>query len=211
MNYFDKIKFFFIIFLLPVYMYAQVAECDGYFIRKNSKDTIKALIVVPIDDAGKIEYRELQWKIKIKDKFALIDYDKEPSDLLAFGFIYQGKKHTYWSAPNPFDQNGPKPNVIYNHIFLRLRKSGYCKIFSGFTYEKGVRAADFVGGEDLILKANNKEWMVVRDSKFVEDMTFYFSDYPDLVKKVKDNVYTKKDLEKIVTEYNKFIAKKNKP
>jgi len=41
-----------------------VIECDGYFIRKGSKDTIQAKIVVPVDSDKRIQFKKLQWKVK---------------------------------------------------------------------------------------------------------------------------------------------------
>jgi hypothetical protein len=183
-------------------------ECEGYFIRKGSKDTIPAKIVVPVDSDKRIQFKKLQWKVTIKDNFSFIDFDKEPSELKEFGFTYNKRKYVYWGVPNPFELSGPNVNKVYNFIFLRLRKPGFCKIFSGYTYEKGLPPTEGRQDEDLILKANNKEWMVVRKSEFINDMNYYFSDCKEIIEKVNNKTYNEKDLEKIVAEYNLFKSTK---
>lgn len=185
-----------------------LVECEGYFIRKGSRDTVHSIVVVPINASKKIIFEKLQWKITLKDKFSFIDFEKEPEEIKEFGFVYSGRKYVYWSVPNPFDVSGPKYSKEYKYIFLRLRRPGFCKIFSGFTYEKGLPPMEGKANEDLILKANNKEWMVVREFEFLKDMNFYFSDYPELLEKINNKTYLEKDLEKIVSEYNLFKAQK---
>jgi hypothetical protein len=185
-----------------------VVECEGYFIRKGSKDTIHSKIIVPIDADKRIQFKKLQWKVTIKDKFSFIDFEKEPEELKEFGFAYNKRKYVYWAVPNPFEISGPKTSKIYNFIFLRLRKPGFCKIFSGYTYEKGLSPTEGRQDEDLILKANNKEWMVVRKSEFISDVRYYFSDCQEIIEKVNNKTYNEKDLEKIVSDYNNFISNK---
>ncbi len=185
-----------------------VVECEGYFIRKGSKDTIHSKIIVPIDADKRIQFKKLQWKVTIKDKFSFIDFEKEPEELKEFGFAYNKRKYVYWAVPNPFEISGPKTSKIYNFIFLRLRKPGFCKIFSGYTYEKGLSPTEGRQDEDLILKANNKEWMVVRKSEFISDVRYYFSDFQVIIEKVNNKTYNEKDLEKIVSDYNNFISSK---
>jgi hypothetical protein len=92
-------------------------------------------------------------------------------------------------------------------MFLRLIKPGYCKIFAGYTEIPGVNMEGKPSKQDLLLKANNKEWLVIKAGNAKEDLLFYFADFPSLVEKIKNNIYTEKDIEKVVSEYNQF--KKN--
>jgi len=183
-------------------------ECEGYFIRKGAKDSVYAKIIVPVDADKRIQFKKLQWKVTIKDNFSFIDFEKEPQELKEFGFTYNKRNYVYWGVPNPFELSGPSLNKVYNYIFLRLRKPGFCKIFSGYTYEKGLPPTEGRQDEDIILKANNKEWMVVRSSEFISDINYYFSDCKELIDKVNNKTYNEKDIEKIVAEYNLFKSTK---
>jgi hypothetical protein len=185
--------------------YAQALACSGYFLRNQSKDTVATSIMVPMKDK-RIEFRKLQWRVTVKDPFSTIDLDKMPGDIREFGFSYNGKRYVYWTVPNPFDKTGPG-NKTYDKMFLRLIKPGYCKIFAGYTEIPGVNMEGKPSKQDLLLKANNKEWLVIKAGNAKEDLLFYFADFPSLVEKIKNNIYTEKDIEKVVSEYNQF--KKN--
>ena len=50
--------------------------------------------------------------------------------------------------------------------------------------------------------------MVVRESAFISDINYYFSDCKEIIEKVNNKTYNGKDLEKIVAEYNLFISTK---
>jgi hypothetical protein len=188
--------------------FAQSQPCKGYFIRQNAKDTVFSTVMVPVKDK-KVEWKKLQWKVVIKDNFSTIDMERMPGEIKEFGFSLGNKSYVFWSVPNPFDKSGPG-NKMYDKMFLRLLKPGFCKIFAGYTEIKGVNMEGKPSKQDLILKANNKEWLVLQAGNAKDDLIFYFSDFPALAEKIKNDTYTEKDIDKIVTEYNQH-KRQNKP
>ena len=107
---------------------------------------------------------------------------------------------------------------IHNYIFLKLETDGYLKLFryyytqhSAGTYNSTT--GTMTGGysynvESYILQKGDSELVRPSGYMFRKDMKEYFSDCPELSKKIEDRELRKDDMESIVRYYHLHCGKK---
>ena len=83
-------------------------------------------------------------------------------------------------------------------VFMRRMNTGYCKVYEYWNSDKER------GFTQTFIEKPNKSMEEVQFFEFKRQMQHYFNDFPQLVAKIKRNVFQKKDLLKIVAEYNEW-------
>ena len=198
--------------LFQVFTFAKTLQVDGYFIRKSNKEKTETKVLVPIDEKGVLQLHLLQWSFRALDAFSAIDIRYFPSDIIEYGFKFDKTDYCFYSIENIFNiDNGRTKFQDRKFVFIKVDVKGFCKLFT--CYKLNPISSDLssvLGIYDRIqcLKANNKPWFIFENYKFSSDISEYFKDYTLLSEKIKRGDYKKKDLEKIVKEYNQWYEQK---
>jgi hypothetical protein len=187
-------------------------QVDGYFIRKSSKEKIVAKLFVPLNDNGIVQFHLLQWSFKALDSFSAIDVRYYPADIIEYGFKYEKTDYCFYAIENIFSlDNGRSKFQDRKFVFIKVEIKGPCKLFSCYKLNSvSSDISSILGLYNKIpcLKINNKQWFIFESYNFKNDISEYFKDYAELATKIKTGVYTIKDLELIVKEYNQWFLKK---
>lgn len=188
----------------------QAKKIPGYFIA-NSNDTVNVTFNIPIRFFGKEpNYERLQWKIKYYDSGHTKQLLK-PGMASEISFICNDKRIIMLSRKNNLGLVGS----IFNDnsiVFLQLIKDGKLKLFKYFKTNNSPGMYNGSAGmmmgsysysvEKYIMQKDNGDLYKTHWLSFKNDMKYYFSDCPDLAKKIEDKVYRSDDIEQIVDEYN---------
>jgi hypothetical protein len=207
-----KIFLTYLFIFLSVLSFAKAIQVDGYFIRKASKEKVVTKIFVPISDEGVIQFHLLQWSFRALDSFTAIDVRHYPADIVEYGFTYEKIDYSFYAISNIFNlDNGRSKFQDRKFVFLRVDVKGPCKLFT--CYKLNSISSDLssvlgVYNKIPVIKANDKAWFIFESYNFKSDISDYFKDYPALATKISNGEYGKKDLVKIVQEYNLWKPKK---
>ncbi len=203
------------LFLASIVCLSKTIKVDGYLIKKTSKEKISTKVFIPISDEGVIQFHILQWGFKAIDPFTAADIRYYPADILEYGFEYDKISFCFYSISNIFNlDNGRSKFQDRKFVFIKIDVKGPCKLFTCYKLH-----SDIIISSDLssvlgiynkipCLKANDKPWFIFESYNFKKDVADYFKDYPALAVKISSGEYSKKDLEKIVNEYNQWYKKK---
>lgn len=208
-----KLFLTYLFIILHVLSFAKAVQVDGYFIRKSTKEKTITKVLVPIDEKGIIQFHLLQWSFRALDSFSAIDVRYFPQDIIEYGFKFEKVDYCFYSIENIFSlDNGRTKFQDRKYVFIRVDVKGQCKLFT--CYKLNPISSDLsgmLGIYDKIpcVKINNKPWFIFENYHFNSDMAEYFKEYPALAERIKHGDYKKKDLEKIVREYNQWYQQKN--
>lgn len=200
---------------------AKFKHIDGYYISK-SLDTVKVTFYIPIKKiSNKLDYEELQLGVNCYDSINKIRL-LTPARANEISFVYSGVRIRMLSRL--FD---------YNPVFLRLIEDGKLKLFKHYTkrivqgtyrmmmpgdashsiegpkrtYTRIIKSMNYVLQKDTEIFFQYNDAHIFKKDLFSKDMIFYLSDCPDLAKKIEQHIYKRKNIEKIVEEYNNSCNK----
>lgn len=174
-------------------------ECEGYFVRKSNRDTVRTTILVPTDPSNRkvLLFSKLIYAVTIKDPFSMIDLKKRPEDLIAFGFVFERRNYEFWSVPNVFDKSGSNLGKEVSQIFAWVKVKGRCKLVAFSSKEpSSTRQTEYW------VKHNHREWMVLSESSWQKNLASYLSDCPSLTTKLSGSELPFSQLEQFIREYN---------
>ncbi|NOZ46096.1 MAG: hypothetical protein GXO79_04860 [Chlorobi bacterium] len=173
-------------------------------------DTIEVIFNIPIKFfSQEPNYERLQYKVKYYNqsgKKVVI----RPDDAEEIRFKYQSKEIRMLSLYNTLGLG----NIfsISSNIFLKLEIDGNLKLFNYYYTQQapGMYSAStgmVTGGysysvEKYILQKGNGKLKRTKGLTFKNDMISYFSDCPELVTKIENKEFRKKDIQSIVMYYN---------
>lgn len=123
-------------------------------------------------------------------------------------------------------ENSFKKRKVATKCWLIVISRDYLTLYYGATIGTKIRYSD---GTSQIFNLPDKLWFAYRqgeeaamlisctfsgniipNSIFKRQGQIYFSDYPELAKKIKDKIYTWKSIETVVNEYNEWYRNKVK-
>ena len=200
--------------ILMSYFSLQAKKIDGTIILEN--DTLIVTLKIPYKFlAQEPNYEKLQYKIKYFDtegnKVIL-----KPHEAKEIRFNDGFDDIRMLSRPNNLDLGSLFS--ISSHIFLKLEIDGNLKLFkyhytqsSGGMYNgaTGTYTAGYsYNVEKYILQKGDEELKRTRSLVFRKDLMDYFSDCPELAKKIEEKEFRKRDLELIVQYYNSHCGNK---
>jgi len=184
------------------------------------KDTVKVTFEIPVSFfSEEVDYQKLQYKVKYYGTDGKkIVLKPEQAKEIQFKDGYQEIRML--SRENTLGGG----NIFFgsSNIFLKLEMDGSIKMFKyfytqtspGMTVGGGGMAGGtiMVGGgsynvEKFVLQKGNSELKRPRGLFFRKDMIEYFSDCPELAKKIENKDYTSDDLDAIVRYYNSQCGK----
>lgn len=166
--------------------FAQIDIIDNFqfepgFVVSNKGDTLR----------GFIKYTrqyELAARVQFKDEKMHESETYHPFGIRSFfvhNEVYESKIYDY--APERADGFA---------VFMRRVNTGYCKVYEYWNSDKER------GFTQTFLEKPNKPMQEVAFFSFRQQMKQYFSDFPQLIAKIDRNAFTRRDLDKIVAEYN---------
>ena len=190
----------------------EAREVKGTIIFEN--DTLDTTLKIPGYGLSSIpNYLKVQYKIKYYDKNRALRVLR-PKDAKEIRFTFKGRNIRMLSRPNTNGLGGFSLTSS-TYIFLKvveLELEGKAKLFNVYITEIGPAVILGSGGaspgasanmsKKYVLEKEGGELIRVRTLSFKKDMIKYFSDCPELVKKIKDKEFRMRDLEMLVVFYN---------
>ena len=174
--------FLFIFTLIVSAAHAQLNYVDGYVIT-NRNDTLfgKVKYSTPALRSSKVIFMENNAKEKTRYK---------PFQIKG----YYVEKTSYDSKIYDID-----PALPFGYgVFMERRNEGVLKVYYYWNTDKER------GFTQTFLENDGDYLMEVDFIGFKKQMTRYFEDYPKLQSKIKRGTYKKRDLDKMVAEYNEW-------
>jgi hypothetical protein len=174
-------------------------ECEGYFVRKANRDTVRTIIMVPTDPSNRkvLLLSKLVYSISVKDPFSMIDLKKRPEDLIAFGFVYDRRTYEFWSVPNVFDKPGSNLGKEVAQVFAWIKIKGRCKLVAFASKEPSS-----VNQVEYWVKHNHREWLLLTHNSWQKNLASYLSDCTPLAAKLNGAELSIGQLEQVIREYN---------
>lgn len=205
-------KLYFFAFLF-VFNFSYSSKLEGYYITTDN-EKINTFFNIPVDAvAQEIYFQELVFGVKYYD-----ENDKKQKlnlkNVKEIGFYYLGKKTILKCLANT-------GNLGTNHIgdtsyvlLLPIKED----IISIYYYPKSSYSPGFMSGSSNNMgsfQSDDSTVLVKSDGKMVEPhslgsfknkMKDFFSDCPELVKKIDGKIYKAKHLQEIIADYQKNCA-----
>jgi hypothetical protein len=203
-----------VVLVLTIVNKVEPKNIEGIVIFKN--DTLDVIFKIPINIFSKgINFEKLQYKIKYFDSSRDLVVIK-PEQAEEIRFLYNNEEVRMLSR----DSRHILKSVFSNKgmIFLKLEIDGIIKLFTYYHAESSP--VTYNSSSELItegisyqvdkcfLQKDNQELVRINGLTFRKDMTEYFSDCPDISKKIEFREYRKKDIQTIVNNYNSYYANK---
>lgn len=188
----------------------EAKKIEGEILYTN--DTIKVTFDIPIYAFGKIMYEMVQYSIiyydSLNNKMRIqADSAKE------IRFTYGTENVRMLSKPTPVKMLSLRP---YNNIFLKLEMDGYIKIFKYYhtktmtNYSKdriSTGSTSMYGTESFYIQKGEGKLNLLNKFVYRKELFKYFNDCPDLVKKIENKEFRKKDIKSIIIYYNTKCVK----
>jgi len=204
-----KIFIFIIASLFSTMTFADFENMDAWYITHNS-DTVKGIMIIPLDENGGINFAKLQWRISFIDTVG--HYCRlHPDEISSFTIINGFEKIKYNSIRVGQD----------SYVFARLAINGYLNLY---IFYKEILEGGWIEGSYIknyflgyptsakqdyfILIKGNGEKTDVNWDTFNKKMPRFFYDYPELSKKIKSKNYKFTDIYRIVRDYNRWHREK---
>ena len=125
-----------------------------------------------------------------------------PENVLEVAATYNGHSMRKLARLHPNKSIFNSMTQYHNgYIFLDVHQDGLVKLLSYIEHHPKVSL------RYVMLQYDNEPLTRIEWSYFKEEMSAFFKDHATLVKKIEQEVYTKKHLEQIVQEYNLYHAK----
>jgi hypothetical protein len=174
-------------------------ECEGYFVRKATRDTVRTIILVPTDPSNRkvMLFSKLVYSVLVKDPFSMIDLKKRPEDLIAFGFVYDRRSYEFWSVPNVFDKPGSNLGKEVAQVFAWIKIKGRCKLVA-FASKEPASANQ----AEYWVKHNHREWLLLSHNSWQKNLASYLSDCTPVAAKLNGADLSIGQLEQVIREYN---------
>ena len=182
-------------------------KIDGKILFEN--DTVDVIFKIPFNFfTQELNYEKLQNKVKYYDSdgnkvILRPDQAKEIRFNDGFFEIRMLSRYNSLGLGSMFSMS--------TNIFLKLETDGYLKLFRYYYTQNSVgmyngTTGTMTGGysysvENYILQKGNLELKRPKGLMFRKDMIEYFSDCPELSKKIEGKEFRKNDLESIVRYY----------
>lgn len=168
--------------LFAQYTQAQIIldETDGYIIMPN-RDTVygKLRFGTPAQRSVKIVFVENGEHIKY-----------QPFQIMGY---YLGKYNEFYEA-KIYDFNA-SADFGYS-VFMKCTRKGAVSLYEYWNTDKER------GFTQTILQRSNEKMVEIQFWNFKKQMQEYFKDFPQLSAKIERGAFGRKDLERIVEEYN---------
>jgi hypothetical protein len=203
-----------IVIVLMIANKIEAKKIGGKVIFMN--DTLDVIFKIPIYIFSKeINFEKLQYKIKYFDSTRDLVVIK-PEQAEEIRFLYRNEEVRMLSR----DSRHIIKSVISNKskIFLKLEIDGMIKLFTYYNTESSpvmhnssselITEGISYQVDKCIIQKENQELVRINRLTFRKNMMEYFSDCPDISKKIADREYRKKDIETIVNHYNSYYANK---
>jgi hypothetical protein len=210
-----KFKLLFIFFLLVFKQISSKETIDGYYINLKG-DTVQANFVVAVTLVDKvIKFYKLQEGITYLDAENKKQH-LSPSSAKEFVLYFNNDTIQFLSRYVDLTKFGGTLVEDQLFLFLKLEKNGYHKLFKFFADGGGDESPDGRYHPDVKYNINGKfDYCLQKGDEPViglgmlskKQFSEYYFGYPELMKKIKDKVYKKEDIEKIVDEYNVWYEK----
>ncbi len=204
----NKLLFFSLTFL-GIIFYAEAKKLKGQIIYIN--DTVNVTFNIPVSFlTQEPNYEKLQQKVTYFDasgikKVLKADDAKEIRFQLGHEEIRMLSRENSIGLGSIFNMN--------SNVFLRIEIDGNLKLFS-YSYTQqypgmyngstGVTTGGSYRLEKFALQKGERTLKVPADLTFRKDMSDYFNDCPDLVRKIENKEFRKNDLKAIVKFYNEY-------
>ena len=187
----------------------EAKKIEGQIFYKN--DTVNVTMKIPVKFFTlEPNYEKLQYKIKHFDSLGVKNVLR-PDDANEIRFTYEYEKVRMLSRKNTLGLG----NIfsMSSNIFLRIEIDGDLKLFNYYYTQRSPEMYNASTGmatggysysdEKFILQKGNGELKRPKGLTFRKDMIEYFSDCPELSKKIESKEFRKSDLESIVRFYNR--------
>jgi|GEM_PF-4804177 len=202
----------FILVFLFVFNFSYGSKIEGYYITTND-EKINAIFNIPVNMLSKeINFEAIVFGLKYYDEKG----DKQKLNLenvKEIGIDYLGEKTILKCLLNTCDLG---TNYIGDtkYVLLKPIEEG---VISIYFYPKSVYNPGFVDGAPSTtgnFSSFDATVLVKPDGKMVEPgsgsfknkMKDFFSDCPELVKKIEEKIYKRKHLKEIIEDYKKHYA-----
>jgi len=186
---------FLLLFVIAVCENSEAEDIKGKIIYRN--DTVDVIFNIPtISITGKIKYTKLQNKVKYYD-LAGKKVKLFPEDVVEIRFSYLNEDIRMLSVrdTHDFSDNFSKSK----NIFLKLIIDGELKLFE-YHFSDSSGEMTYVT-TSYILKRNKGELWWPEQWAFRKDMVNYFSDCPELTRKIQEKEFEISDFVEIVKFY----------
>lgn len=188
----------------------------GYYIN-NRGDTVHCKFSIKPGLFDQIDVVNLQFEVTILDSLNK-EVKLKPTDIKGYFTNYDGQEHFYKSIDNTWNYSKNMFIDSQSKIFLERVSDGYIKYYHYSYWQNSSTNANLA--MNVIINKNirhliTKDILKKEDGPFTEFMfngfsmigyterlSEYFSDYPDLSKKIKHKEY--KDMLKIVNKYDQW-------
>ena len=200
-------KFFIFIFatLFSYTVLGNFKNTEAWYITNNT-DTVRGTMIIPLDENEEINFAKLQWRISFIDTSGNY-YRIHPGEIKSFTVVNGFEKIKYNSIEL----------AANSYVFARLAIDGYMELY---IFYKEVLEGGWIEGSYLknsflgyptsakldyfILIKGNGDMINAKWDTFYKKMPSFFSDYPQLSKKIKARDYKFTDIYRLVRYYNKW-------
>jgi hypothetical protein len=204
-----KNLFFLTLFLSSSILSAKSTRASGYYIKRNSKDTVRTEFEVKLDKEENVNYHDMQDHITCfsgEEKTKL-----SASDILEVSFQYKGKRYRMYGLNITFNIVGSGKNFL----FTELRVDGKLKavVFWGKIEDPAWAGTPQINDAGTGLYLQKKEWIILTgdqkrnfvchdDNSFWPLIEAYFDDCPAHLKKIKDREWGINEPDRMAEGYN---------
>lgn len=181
----------------------EAKKIEGQIFYKD--DSINVIMKIPILFYTRVpNYEKLQYKVKYFDATG-VKKILRPDDAEEIRFTYENEKVRMLSRKKTKGLN--KPFSVGANFFLRIEVDGGLKLFSFYYVKRSMgkqgRPSTSVRIRKYILQKGNEQIREINNWTFRKDMIEYFNDCPELSKKIEDEEFRLRDIDSIVSYYNK--------
>lgn len=170
----------------------------GYYITLKNDTVYTTFLIDKMLLSDELDYLKLQYRVVRLDS-AGEKVKLFTRDILEYGFVLDNENFIFRKC---FE-------IIENKVslsFLHLVKDGCIAKYKMYTASatggKNGVVITHVNGEIVYSKNKGKLFYIPWRSTFTEDMSEWLKDCPEMVGKIKNKEYTRKDVDTIIEEYN---------
>ena len=184
---------------------AHAKKVDGVII-DNNDSTIHVKFDIPVNIfSGEVNFESIQQKVKYIDKnnkLVIVKPDQVKE------IIIKGRYEVIRMMSINYDfESGSISNT---KIFLHILVDGKLRLFRHYSTVTIGGSTIFSSAyrfDRFILQKSNQKLKQPKGVSFYKDMAEYFSDCPELARKIERKEYSKEDMEEIAKYYNQNCSK----